>query len=192
MSELDDAEELLAGLKRGSASALVALFDRYGGDINRLVRRFLGIDQEHDDVVQQVFLSMLTAAPKIREARALRSFLVTLTINTVRSELRRRTARRWLRLTEHGELDVAAASIDPETRPLLRKVYAVLDKLPDEERIAFVLRHVEERELDEAATAMGVSLATYKRRLKDAIERFRRLAARDPELAEWLQTESLP
>jgi RNA polymerase sigma-70 factor (ECF subfamily) len=56
----------------------------------------------------------------------------------------------------------------------LKGVYALLDRLPTEQRIALVLRRVEGMELAEIATAMKLSLATVKRRLVLAEARLER------------------
>jgi RNA polymerase sigma-70 factor (ECF subfamily) len=53
-------------------------------------------------------------------------------------------------------------------------VYAVLDRLPAQERVALILRRVEGLELREISERMGISLATVKRRLSVAETRMRR------------------
>ena len=68
----------------------------------------------------------------------------------------------------------------------LRATYAVLEKLPADERIAFALRFVEGLELTQVAEACAVSLATIKRRLAKAEARFLALAGRQPALEPWL------
>ena len=72
----------------------------------------------------------------------------------------------------------------------MRPVQVVLDRLPDDDRIAFALRFLEGLELTEVAAACQVSLATIKRRLARAEERFRREAAREPALGRWLEEET--
>jgi RNA polymerase sigma-70 factor (ECF subfamily) len=63
----------------------------------------------------------------------------------------------------------------------------LLGRLPSDERIAFALRHIEGMELGRLAEACGVSLATIKRRLARAEQRFARAAARDEVLKRWLE-----
>lgn len=65
----------------------------------------------------------------------------------------------------------------------------VLDRMPDEERLALTLRRLVEMELTEVAAAMDVSLATVKRRLQEAERSFRSLAASEPVLADWAREE---
>jgi RNA polymerase sigma-70 factor (ECF subfamily) len=81
---------------------------------------------------------------------------------------------------------VAAPVEDHEARNLLEKVYGLLDKLPADERIAFTLRYIDERPLLEVAEVCDCSLATIKRRIARAEQRFARLASRDAAMAERL------
>ena len=66
-------------------------------------------------------------------------------------------------------------------------VYAILREMPAEERIPFALRRVDGMALGEVAAACGVSLATIKRRIRRAEERFRTETRHHPGLAEWIR-----
>ena len=104
------------------------------------------------------------------------------------STLRKRRVRRWLHLTPTGVLpDVAAAGIEgaDRAREALRRLYAILDQLDDAGRLTFVLRHIEGIELTEVADALGVSLATAKRRLAKVTARVLAMVERDPLLPEY-------
>ena len=70
---------------------------------------------------------------------------------------------------EPVDLDsVAAPGVDPEARVLLAQVYALLQTLPTDERIAWTLRYVERHRLESVAELAGCSLATAKRRIARA------------------------
>lgn len=186
--EPDDGSALLAMAREGHPRTGAALFDRYQATVNRLVWRVLGADDAHDDLVHQVFVALLAGIRRVRDHAALDGWVVVVTINTVRSEIRRRRIRRlWLR-SEPEAIDLAEAPAPShEARELLRRTYAVLANLPADERIAFTLRFIDEQPLTAVAAACGCSLATIKRRLGSARARFRRLADRDPALAEQLR-----
>jgi RNA polymerase sigma-70 factor (ECF subfamily) len=80
----------------------------------------------------------------------------------------------------------AGASPDPDARQAMAHLYASLDRLSDDERLAFVLRHLEGLELVEVAAALGCSLATAKRRLSRGSERLLKHTERDPVLRDYL------
>jgi RNA polymerase sigma-70 factor (ECF subfamily) len=179
--------ELLALARRGDfAVAASAAYDRFSEDVNRLVWRVLGADAEHDDVVHQVFVQIISGLSKVRDPEMLRAWMASVCVKTVRTEIRRRRVRRFFHVGDAGITRIAAPVEDHEARELLEKVYVLLDTMPDNERIAFALRYIDERPLVEVAEACSCSLATIKRRLSKAEKRFARLASRDPGLAERL------
>jgi len=187
---LDAEEQLLCALKRADKAAATALFERFHRDINRLIWRFLGADPEHDDLVQQVFVQALASAHKLREASALRSWMVTLTVNTVRMELRRRKVRRIMHLTPDTTELLVPHLDDHDSRTAMRGVYQVLASLSIDERLAFSLRYIEGEALDDVAKACGCSLATIKRRLQAASAKFFALAEAEPSLAAYVARHS--
>jgi RNA polymerase sigma-70 factor (ECF subfamily) len=183
-----DDRKLLAALRRGNAAAAAAFFDRFGAMVNRLVWRVLGADPDHDDIVQQVFLNALDNVGRVRDGNKLAGWLMAVTINTARGEIRRRKHRRRVWADETRVAAEPGPRTDHAAREGLRRAYHLFDRMPPDERIAFILRYVEQQPLDEVATACSCSLATIKRRIKKAENRFTSLAAQDPVLAERLQT----
>ena len=186
--DLDDAT-LARAIVEGRPSAPGLVWDRYARLVHGILRRTLGPGADVDDQVQLAFIELLRDAKKLRDPAALRSFLVGITVRVARAELRRRRFRRWLRLTDDGVVpEVADESDDEDAREALARLYAMLERLPDQSRMIFVLRHVEGLELTETADAMGVSLATAKRHLAKVTARVHAMAARDPILAGYLDS----
>ncbi len=178
----DDDARLARGLREGDPSAPAALFDRYGALVNRVLLRVLGGGPDHDDRVQETFLEVLRSIGSLRDEGALRAWVTTIAVRVARAELRRRRVRRFLHLAE-GELPEPPWVDDHAARDALRATWRVLDTLPTDERLAFTLRHVHGEELTVVAEACGCSLATVKRWLARAEQRFVAQAAQHPELA---------
>jgi RNA polymerase sigma-70 factor (ECF subfamily) len=175
---VDDAA-LARAVMRGEQNASVALWDQYSPFVRRLLLRVLGGDDEIEDMVQDVFLSLHRSMHTLRDPQALRAFLMQVTTRVAASVLRRRKLRRWLRLTEHGTVPDVAVD-DGHARAAMGRLMRILDTLDTEERLAFVLHRVEELDLRETAGAMNVSLATVKRRIARADEQVSTIAVRDP------------
>lgn len=183
-----DDQSFVGALQQGHVAAAAELFDRYQADVNRIVWRVLGADSEHDDLVQDVFAKALKSVGQLRDPGALRGWLMSLAVKTVRSELRRRRYRRFLPFADALAPEGLSTSDDHEGQATVARTYAVLDKLPADERIVFVLRFIDGKALEEVASVCACSLATVKRRLQQAQSRFLKLAAREPLLAERLRT----
>jgi RNA polymerase sigma-70 factor (ECF subfamily) len=180
--------ELVAALRRNDPHARLALVDRYGPYIERLVGGALGVDADLRDVVNDVFVAVLERVHQVRDPSALRAWIGSLAVFTARGHIRKRRRWRWIRFLAPADIpDTAAPTASPEQHLMVRGTYQVLDRLPADERIAFALRFVSEMELTEVAAACGVSLATIKRRLSSAETRFRAEAAKNPLLSERMQ-----
>ena len=187
LSTIDDAG-LVRAVLHGDPRAPRVLWDRHARLVYRILRRSLGQQNDVEDLVQEVFLSLWKRLPTLRDPRALPAFLVTITTLTLRHELRRRWVRRWMTLGAKQDIDSDPRVVhpNPEARQAVSRLYAILDRLGREERIAFALRFIEGLELTEVATALGLSLATAKRRLVRARARVNHHIARDPGLAAYL------
>lgn len=183
-----DDVALVHALRQGHPGATVALFDRYGSRVRRVLARVLGNDTEIEDLLHEVFARALRGVTRLDDAKALQGWLTSIAVHTARGCIRSRRARRWLRVVAPEEVpEVESAVASPEIEEALRATYAVLSDMPADLRIAFALRFIEGMELTEVAAACGVSLATVKRRLTRAQTRFVASAKESPVLREWLE-----
>jgi RNA polymerase sigma-70 factor (ECF subfamily) len=187
LSAIDDAG-LVRAIWDGDPRAPRVLWDRHARMVYRILRRSLGQQHEVEDLVQEVFLSLFKRLPTLREPKALPAFLVTITTLTLRHEMRRRWVRRCMTLGAKQDIDHDPRVVhpNPEARQAVSRFYSILDRIGREERIAFVLRFIEGMELTEVAAALGLSLATAKRRLAHARARLNHHIAKDPGLAAYL------
>ena len=166
--DIDLARALIAGEPRAAEIA----WDRYAPLVHRIVSRALGPDAEVEDVTQEIFYRLFTRIRLLRKPEALRSFVVSFALRIVKWELRRRRARRWLTLSDTGEVpDDQMLFVTADTRYALRRLYRLLDQLATRDRLVLVLRHVEGMTLEEIAEALSISLATVKRSLRYATGR---------------------
>ncbi len=182
--------ELVEGLRAGEPWARAALFDRFAPPVERIIRRLMGCDADVDraDLVHDAFVSALGSMDNLRDGQALLAWMQVIASRTAFRAIRARRAGRWLRFWQPRELpDVAVAGADHEVREAGRRAYAILDRLPAAERVAFGLRYIEGMRLVCVAEACEVSLATIKRRLARARTRFMRMARREAALRHWLE-----
>jgi RNA polymerase sigma-70 factor (ECF subfamily) len=160
-------ERLVRDLHAGRASAHKALIERLFPFVDALVWRNLGADDEHEDVVNDVLVDLLANAGGLRSAAALTGWARVITLNCVRSLLRKRRVRRLFR-ARTAVVERFSFVPDPSARPMLAAIFRTLDGLGADERLAFSLRYLEALPLQSIADALGLSLATAKRRLHAA------------------------
>lgn len=162
---------LARALLAGQPGAAAATWERFYPLVHRTLARTLGSDDEVNDLAQDVFMRLFNRVRTLRDPEALQSFVYSITVRVIRSELRRRWVRRIMKpLSDHTAVtESMVAPVAPyDERNALRRFYTLLNQLNGRERTAYVLRHIEEMNLEETAAAMEVSLATVKRILSRA------------------------
>jgi RNA polymerase sigma-70 factor (ECF subfamily) len=184
----EDDVRLVRGLRDHESWAAAVLVDRHLNHVRRVLVRVMGAGEpEIDDLVQEVFTRALAGAHKLSFAGALTSWLGSIAVFTGREAIRRRSRWRWLRFVA-APPDRPAPGPSAEVSDAARAVYALLDRLPVDERIPFALRAIDGMDLGEVATACGVSVPTVRRRLARAQRRFFALAASSESLLPWMRT----
>jgi RNA polymerase sigma-70 factor, ECF subfamily len=167
--------ELVEQLKARNPVAVGRLIEAYGAIVRRSLFRVLGSSYDLDDLEQDTFVTVLDRCHTLRDPTALRSFVVSVAMRLARNELRKRAIRRFVGLDSAFE-DVHVPPHDAVQAERFRNVYAALDRLDSNCRIAYVLRHVEGYELSELATACNCSLSTVKRWLGRAEAKLQQVA----------------
>ncbi len=165
-------ESLVALAIEGDVGAAEALYRRYCGFAFNLAARIAGTTTDVEDVVHDAFMRAFDGLEKLRDPKAFKGWLGSIVVHAMRSRLRR---GRWLRLFGLGRtgdpVDVACIATDaasPRVRAELAQVYALLQTISPDDRIAWTLRFVEGHDLKAAAELSGCSLATIKRRIRRA------------------------
>jgi len=172
---------LVAAARAGDVWARDALFSRHARMVHGLAFRLMGSDADVDDLAQDAFVEALSGLDRLAEPAAFSSWLGAIVVRTAHKRLRRRRLFDRLGLRRRTPIDLDAlplSSAPPDVALELRRIYAVLDQLPAEERVALVLRRVEGMELQEVADQMALSLATVKRRIAAAEVTLDRYGAR--------------
>ena len=146
------------------ALTLDAAFRAHAGFVASVALRVLGRPAEVDDLVQDVFVTVLPRLGDLRDPAALRGWLAVITARLARRRLRSRRWKIWLGVGgDHDYTQLADGAASPQDRALLGELYRALDRLPAQHRVAWTLRHVEGLELAAVADACDCSLATIKR-----------------------------
>jgi RNA polymerase sigma-70 factor (ECF subfamily) len=170
-TQLTDGQ-LAALAHDGDTTAQAALYRRHAGFAFNLAVRLQGSSTDVEDVVHDSFMRAFDRIGELRDRAAFRSWLGAIVVRMVRTRLRRRRLLTTLGLSTGSdsiELDsVASAQAGPELRAQLAQVYALLQTIPTNERIAWTLRYVDHHRLEAIAGLTGCSLATAKRRIARA------------------------
>jgi RNA polymerase sigma-70 factor, ECF subfamily len=141
-----------------------------------------------ENVTQDCFLKAYRARDEFRGDCSVATWLTRIATNLIRDSTRSRKFQFWKTASttavEVGAMAdrIAAPVISPETslvvREELAKVWDAVENLPGKQRSVFLLRFVEEMELPEIATAMGLHVGTVKSHLHRALAAVRKAMER--------------
>lgn len=151
---------------RGELAAFGELVRRHQESAWNVAYRFLGNVADAEDVAQEAFLRVLDAAPRYRATAKFRTFLyriiTRLCIDFSRRRIRRESDVEWLLDCRAGPLE--SAVVDERTR----RVREALMGLPDNQRMAVVLRYYENLGHQEIAASLGTTAKGAERLLARA------------------------
>ena len=136
------------------ASARIAeIYARHAASVYRRALALLGDDAEANEVVQDVFVSLLERPEQFAARSQLSTFLYSVTTHACLNRLRNQRNRARL-LRAQVELPVAVVALDAE---LLARVRDALQRLPEPLAEVAVYYFVDELSLQEIAEILGCS-----------------------------------
>lgn len=176
---VDDPDRAAAA--NGDFEAMVRVFRP---KIFRFILASLRDDDAADTLAQDCFLRAFRAWPTFRGECSLDTWLMRIAVNLVRDHVRNRRLQFWKRTRQNAatlELahnQIAGPELTPEARMLLREqvnaVWRAAATLPVKQRGVFLLRFIEEMDLLEIASVMGMKEGTVKAHLFSALRNVRR------------------
>ncbi len=175
-------------IRAGDRDAIRAVVETYLGQVLRAARG-AGLDEHQaEDVTQATFATFIEAAPRFEGRSRVRTWLFGILYKKI-AEARRKAGREQamedIDAVFEQQFDADGSWIQPP-RPVDAELYAsevrreierCLDTVPTKQRMAFVLREVEELDtkeickiLDVTRTNLGVILHRSRTRLRECLE----------------------
>ncbi len=157
-------------VKNGDVAAFEELVARHRSSVIGTIYRMLGDLDESHDLAQRVFIRVWSSAPRYEPSAKFTTWLFTITKNLVYNESRRRKRRPHYSLEAQAEdfhLAMPDTSVVEPGDALLHKemqeaIDQAMEKLPDRQRMALVLRRFEHMPYDEIAKVMELTVSSVK------------------------------
>ncbi len=173
LSAYDIDQSLVERVKSGDEAAFSELIFTYQSRIFALAARLVSSEQDAEEIVQDVFVSLYRKIGEFEGRSSLSSWLYRITFNCALMKLRtrRRKDRReqlsFLAKSEEGErLDTVEDHFVRVEK--LKIAQEVIDSLPESFRTIFFLRDVDGLTGEETAVQLGLTTAAVKSRLHRA------------------------
>jgi RNA polymerase sigma-70 factor (ECF subfamily) len=145
-----------------------SLYERYASDVRRFVLFLSGDPVMADEITSDTFVATWLARERIRQP-TVKGYLFAIARNLYRDLQRRR--ERHAELDEHMTDKRIGAQMHMEQTAEVRAVLAALQRLPEMDRTALLMRALDEMPYEEIAETLGIPVGTarlkvYRARLK--------------------------
>jgi len=166
-------QELIEGIKRHDRIAIRQLVDQYQKKVIKTAYYFLGNMEDAEDLSQEIFLEIMESIKKFRKEASFTTWVYRITVNKSLNKIRKDKRRAIISSLEsvfHSPQGKGANHLaipspccfpfeEQEKRALL---YQAIGRLPENQRIAFVLQKFEEQSYKEIAEVMSMSLSSIE------------------------------
>ena len=170
--------ELVEATLRGSDPAFAELIRRYQDLLYRHAERMTGRSDDAEDVVQATFIKAYRSLRSCQNPDRVGAWLFRIGANACKDFLK---ARRRSTVSIDEVPGLAANDDDPELGAELGSLRAGIERalrsLPDEQREAFLMKHVEGWSYIDMAECLGVSVSALKMRVHRARDELQILLA---------------
>jgi RNA polymerase sigma-70 factor (ECF subfamily) len=130
-----------------------------------------------EEVAQDAFLELFRAGERLESDDHVRFWLRRVTVNRATDALRRRSVRPEVAAEEWMEDGHAPEVTEALSASVVARLEELLKALPEQMKVAVVLRYQEEMSPDEIATLLGKPVATVKSNLQRGLQLLRKKAA---------------
>lgn len=171
-------DELIREILKGSQASMEVLVKRYYKAIFAYVYRNIGDYHVSYDITQEIFIKMMRYIKNYHEQGRFKNWLFKIAVNTCGDYYRSSSYKKFKgeeQLTEETA-DENSSVWDLLERNLERqKVRDAVQKLPDYQRDALILKFYHDMKVKDIAEVTGAREASVKSRLRQGLEKLRKI-----------------
>ncbi|MDK1031965.1 MAG: sigma-70 family RNA polymerase sigma factor [Planctomycetia bacterium] len=187
MDALRDCSEttLIAFAQQGRREAMGELARRHMKQVHGLARQLSGNHEDADAITQETFMRAFQGLGRFRQDAQFSTWLMRIAINLSRSYFRKSSTAAVYSLEEvTGDSEIetdgrdGATQSDPleiaHSREVRGMVRQAVDQLPENERLAIILTHIQGLPYSQASRLLGCSIGSLAWRIHHAKEHLRK------------------
>ena len=160
--KLQGDEKLIAMARAGNPGAFETIVDRYQGRLLGFCRQMLGSTEDAEDVLQEVFVNAYRAMLADEREINLRPWLYRIARNRCLNHLRKPKADAQESMDMVPEVAAASTAECVHNREEFRQILSDVNKLPETQRAALLLREMDALSYEEIAAAMETTVPSVK------------------------------
>lgn len=170
---------MIAAILAGETQLYHDLIRPHERSVYQIALSYMRNESDAEDVAQEAFVRAFRSLSSFRAEAKFSTWLISITVNEARNRLRRRSVLHIDSLdttSEHGK-PISPASLRDwreipsevlEREEIRRLLQEAVETLPDIYRQVFLLRDVEEMNINDTAQALNISVPSVKVRLHRA------------------------
>lgn len=162
--------DLIARCQKGDQQAFNRLVMRYQNRVYNFLYRLASGWDDIDDLAQEVFVKVYYSIKKLRDLSQFKSWIHRIAMNVYLDEQRRRKKYQERFVFDAQLLDTRSdLSENPgrrlERQELHKRLQEAIDQLPEEFKLAIVLREIQDLSYEEIAKTLKCSIGTVRSRI---------------------------
>lgn len=167
--------ELVLAARKGDQQAMAELYERTSGRAFYLALQLVKDEDQAQDILQDSYIRAFNSLDMLEDAGKFQGWLNTIVVNNSKNYLKKKKPVLFSQMASEDEDDAAIDFEDESDRfspeatvdysETKRLVQAMIDGLPEEQRIAIVLHYLEDCPVKQIAAIMECSEGTVKSRL---------------------------
>jgi RNA polymerase sigma-70 factor (ECF subfamily) len=161
--------ELIEGILQRDRTAFRVLVERYQKKIIKTAYYFVGNMEDAEDLAQEIFLEIIRSMKSFRKSSTLSTWIYRITVNKSLNVVKRKRGQGiMLRLEaifnphhQTGNTTLHEPSVAPDSMEHNEKrdlLHAAIGRLPENQRIAFVLHNFDDQSYKQICEIMNISL----------------------------------
>ncbi|MGC8865034.1 MAG: RNA polymerase sigma factor [Bacteroidales bacterium] len=165
---MNENEKLLDQLQAGDQQAFRILVEKYQPMIRAIALQMFGHEEDQEDFMQEVFVRVYQALPGFRRKSMLSTWIYRIALNHALNLARRNKWKAWFGeslskwgINDRKDEEVSRVYAQPENgteqREMRRMLNKAIQRLPENQRIAFIMTRIDGLSYAEVAQVMNLS-----------------------------------
>ena len=179
----ENDHSIVRAVLAGDKEAYGALVRAHSGSVFRVAFRMMGNEADAEEIVQEAFLRGYQRLESFQERSGFGTWVYRIAVNCALDRIKRPGIEAEYRAGDENDpeektVQVETQNADPERALLSGEISAAQERamrrLTPTEKTAFVLRHHEDRSVNEIAEVLGVAPNAAKNAVFRAVQKLRR------------------